>query len=61
MKLTTLGKYLVAELGNSLFQIAQSLFALEATLLSGAKERFYKMSEEQRANVQNTILSSPLI
>ena len=35
-----------AELGASLFQITLSLFALEQNLISGAKERYKKKSEE---------------
>ena len=35
--------------------------ALERTLISGAKERFNKMSEERPANLQNPILSSSLM
>ena len=40
----------IAELGTSLFQIAQLLFALEQTILSGAKELLNKMSEERWAS-----------
>ena len=40
----------ISELGTSLFEIAQSLFTLEQTLISGAKEQFKKKSEERRAN-----------
>ena len=36
-----------AELGASLFQIAQSLIALERILFSRAKERFKKKIEER--------------
>ena len=49
------------QLGTSLFQFAQSLFALEQTLISRAKERFNKMSEELQASCQNPILSGPLM
>jgi len=38
------------EPGTSLFQIAQSLIALERTFISAAKERFNKMSKEWQAN-----------
>ena len=39
-----------AELGTSLFEIAQSLFALEQTFILGAMALNKKKSEEQRAN-----------
>ena len=52
---------LLAELGTLLFEIAQSLFTLERTLISGANERFKKKSEERRANLQNQILSGSLM
>ena len=35
------------ELGTSLFEFAQLLFALEWTLISGANEQFKKKSDEQ--------------
>ena len=38
------------ELGTSLFEIAQSLFALERTLILGAMALLNKKSEAQRAN-----------
>jgi hypothetical protein len=38
------------KVGTSLFQIAQSLIALERTLIAGAEEPLNKMSEERRAN-----------
>jgi len=37
------------ELGTSLFEIAQSLFALERTLILGAMALNKKKSEERRA------------
>ena len=51
----------LAELGTSLFQIAHLLTALERLLISGAKEQFNQMSDEQGANWQNPILSSCLM
>ena len=50
-----------AELGTSLFEIAQSLFALEGTLIWGANEQFKKKREERRAKWQNQILSGLLM
>ena len=38
-----------AELATSLFEIAQSLFTIERTLISGANERFKKKSKERWA------------
>jgi len=38
---------LFTELGTSLFEIAQSLFTLERTLILGANEQFKQKSEEQ--------------
>jgi len=40
----------MAELGTSLFEIAQSLFALKRTLILGAMALNKKKSEERRAN-----------
>ena len=37
---------ILAELGTSLFEIAQSHFAFERTLISGANERYRKKSDE---------------
>ena len=39
----------LSELVTSLFEITQSLFALERTLISGANAQLKKKSEEQRA------------
>ena len=50
-----------AELGASLFQIALLLFALERNLISGAKERYKKKSEDRRANYQICILDGSLL
>ena len=49
------------ELGTSLFEIAQSFFALERTLILGAMALNTKKSEERQANWQNQILSGPLM
>ena len=40
----------IPELGTSLFEIAQSLFALERTLILGAMALSKNNSEEQQAN-----------
>ena len=39
-----------SELGTLLFEITQSLFALEGTLILGANEQFKKKSKERHAN-----------
>jgi len=52
---------LMAELGTSLFQIAQSLIALEGLLISGAKEDFNKISNWVVASWKNPILSGWLM
>ena len=44
--LTDICKIFFPELGTSLFEITQSLFALEKTLILGANEQFKKKSEE---------------
>ena len=49
-KLRTDGHF--TELGTSLYEIAQLLFALERTLISGANERFKKKSNEQTDKIQ---------
>ena len=41
--------YKISELGTSLFEIAQSLFALERTLILGAMALLETKSEVQRA------------
>ena len=51
----------ISQLGTLLFQIAQLLITLEQTLISGAKEWFYKMSKERQENWQNPILSGLLM
>ena len=43
----------MSELGTSLFEIAQSLFALERTLILEAMALNKKKSEERRANWKN--------
>ena len=43
-----------SELGASLFEIAQLLFALERTFILGAMALNKKKSEERRANWKNT-------
>ena len=48
------------ELGTSLFEIAQSLFALEWTFILGVMALFETKSEAQWANWQNQILCGPL-
>jgi len=42
--------YTLSELGTSLFEIAQSLFAFERTLILGAMALSKNKSEEQPAN-----------
>ena len=49
------------DLGASLFEIAQSLFALERTMILGAMALNEKKSEEQWANWQNQILIGSLM
>ena len=51
----------IAELGTSLFEIAQSLFALERTFILGTMALIKKKSEERQANWQNQILSGSLV
>jgi len=43
---------LIAELGASLFEIAQSLFALERTLILGAMALYKKKSDERTDIIQ---------
>ena len=43
----------ITELGTLLFEIAQSLFALERTFILGAMALNKNKSEERRANWQN--------
>ena len=50
---------MIAELGTSLFEIAQSLFALEQILIAGANERFKKKSDKRTDKIQ--ILSGSLM
>ena len=47
-------QYVEPELGASLFEIAQSHFALERTLILGVMALNKNKSEEWRANWQNT-------
>ena len=51
----------ISELGTSLFENAQSLFALERTFILGAMVLLETKSEAQWANWQNKILCGPLM
>ena len=53
--------YKMPELGASLFEIAQSLFALERTMFLGAMALNEKKSEERWAKWQNQIFSGSLL
>ena len=52
---------ILSELGTSLFEIAQSLFALERTFILGAMVLLETKSEAQWAIWQNQILCGPLM